>query len=205
MTSQNVKQIYQNTQLDKSIKKIRDFIIAENNSEQSKNYQNMRVVGRVLSLGYQTARVITQDAYKNIVGGVSRNSFLIMLPELQEDDKGQKNYASIDHFILLRVRDAAAIPLESEVQQTYFELQKSSMPEIDIFTQSELQWSALNTDVQGMFYLDKNSLKFAGDVNNYLSPHKYIVFSPNDEILSIIVNEMVSKTNPFKLGKLRLT
>jgi hypothetical protein len=52
----------------------------------------------------------------------------------------------------LRVLDAADTPLTGEVQQTYFELQKKSMPELDVFTQSELQWGALKTGVLGMFY-----------------------------------------------------
>ena len=56
------------------------------------------------------------------------------------------------HFILLRVLDSTTTPLSRDVQQTYFELQKRSMPELDVFTQSELQWGALKTTVIGMFY-----------------------------------------------------
>ena len=56
------------------------------------------------------------------------------------------------HFIPLFVRESAATPSSRDVQQTYFELQKRSMPELDVFTQSELQWGALKTSVIGMFY-----------------------------------------------------
>ena len=68
-------------------------------------------------------------------------------------DSFEQNGTSIPpHFTLLRVLDSAPTPLTKEVQQTYFELQKKSMPELDIFTQSELQWGALKTKVLGMFY-----------------------------------------------------
>ena len=36
------------------------------------------------------------------------------------------------HLTLLRVLDVASTPLSSDIQQTYFELQKKSMPELDV-------------------------------------------------------------------------
>ena len=63
-------------------------------------------------------------------------------------------------------------PLSQQVQQTYFELHKRSMPELDIWTQGELQWGALDCDVLGMYYADpkdKKPLAFSGDVNNVVS------------------------------------
>src|SRR5262249_2944863 len=99
-------------------------------------------------------------------------------------------------------------PLSKEVQQTYFELQKKSMPELDIFTQSELQWGALKTGVLGMFYphLDRaDAIEFSGDVNNFVSAHKYKVYAPTDELLQLIVDCLVPADNRFELGKLRLT
>src|SRR5260370_19733112 len=102
------------------------------------------------------------------------------------------------HFTLLRVLESAPTPLSREVQQTYFELQKKSMPELDIFTQSELQWGALNTEVLGMFYPHPEKLdtiEFSGDLNNFVSAHKYRVYSPDDSLLDLIVNSMVPREN----------
>src|SRR5262249_17308612 len=169
-------------------------------NEQAKKYADMRFVGYVLEIGYETVTIITSDPFKIAVGGVPRNSLLLMVP------------SSLDglhpHFTILRVLESAPTPLTKEVQQTYFELQKKSMPELDVFTQSELQWGALKTGVLGMFYphLDQaDAIEFSGDVNNFVSAHKYRVYAPTEELLKLIVDCLVPTGNRFNLGKLRLT
>jgi DNA helicase HerA-like ATPase len=177
-----------------------DFLDQERALEQSKKYDEMRFVGYVLEIGYDTVTIITSDPYKIAVGGVPRNSILIMIPS---------NYEEFPpHFTLLRVADTAPTPLSKEVQQTYFELQKKSMPELDIFTQSELQWGALKTSVLGMIYPHPekfDQIEFSGDLNNFVSAHKYRVYAPNKELLDLIINSLVPKENQFIIGKLRLT
>lgn len=176
------------------------FIEQENAYEQAKEYGKMRFVGYVLEIGYETSTIITSDPYKIAVGGIPRNSLLIMSPE---------NHNKLPpHFTLLRVLETAPTPLSKEVQQTYFELQKKSMPELDVFTQSELQWGALKTSVLGMFYPHPENIdqiEFSGDVNNFVSAHKYRVYAPDDELLNLIINSMVPEENRFALGDLRMT
>lgn len=177
-----------------------DFLDQEKAFEQSKNYDEMRFVGYVLEIGYDTVTIITCDPYKIAVGGVPRNSILIMIPSNYEDFP--------PHFTLLRVSDTAPTPLSKEVQQTYFELQKKSMPELDIFTQSELQWGALKTSVLGMMYPHPekyDQIEFSGDLNNFVSAHKYRVYAPNKELLDLIINSLVPKENQFIIGNLRFT
>lgn len=179
---------------------VEDFLAQEEAYETAKNYGSMRFVGYVLDIGYDTVTLITSDPFKIAVGGVPRNSLLIMMPSTVE--------SLPTHFTLLRVLESAPTPLSKEVQQTYFELQKKSMPELDIFTSSELQWGALKTSVLGMFYKHPdvdNSLEFSGDLNNFVSAHKYRVYAPTDEVLKLIVNSMVPEDNRFEIGKLRLT
>jgi hypothetical protein len=181
---------------------LESFLNQEKANEVAKNYDNLRFVGYVLDIGYDTVTIITSDPYKIAVGGVPRNSLLIMVPS---------NYDKLPpHFTLLRVLEAAPTPLSKEVQQTYFELQKKSMPELDIFTQSELQWGALKTGVLGMFYpcpdvRKLNEVEFSGDLNNFVSAHKYLVYAPNEELLNLITNSMVPEDNRFPIGDLRLT
>ncbi|MEN3370516.1 MAG: hypothetical protein V7609_2659 [Verrucomicrobiota bacterium] len=82
------------------------------------------------------------------------------------------------------------------------------MPELDIFTQSELQWGALKTAVLGMFYPhpdNPNAIEFSGDINNFVSAHKYRVYAPNDSLLDLIVNTLVPAQSRFAIGDLRLT
>lgn len=160
----------------------------------------MRFVGYVLDIGFDTVTIITSDPFKIAVGGVPRNSMLIMVPA---------SYDSLPpHFTLLRVLEAAPTPLSKEVQQTYFELQKKSMPELDIFTQSELQWGALKTGVLGMFYPHPEKIdqvEFSGDLNNFVSAHKYRVYACDDALLKLITNSMVPNESRFPIGDLRLT
>ena len=177
-----------------------DFMKKEDQKEHAKDYTNWRFVGYVLEIGYDTTTIITSDPFKRAVGGIPRNSLLIMIPS---------NFWEFPpHFTLLRVLETAPTPLSKEVQQTYFELQKKSMPELDVFTQSELQWGALKTSVLGMYYPhpdDSSSLEFSGDMNNFVSAHKYRVFSPDDELLHLIINSLVPTQNRFPIGNLRLT
>lgn len=182
------------------LRRLEDFLAQEEATETAKKYDEMRFVGYVLDIGYDTVTIITSDPFKIAVGGVPRNSLLIMVPS---------SFDSLPpHFTLLRVLESAPTPLSRDVQQTYFELQKKSMPEVDIFTQSELQWGALKTGVLGMFYPHpetKDTVEFAGDMNNFVSAHKYRIYAPNDDLLDLIVNSIVPKQNQFGLGDLRLT
>ena len=179
---------------------LREFLKQEAANKQAQKYDALRFVGYVLEIGYDSATIITSDPFKINVGGVPRNSLLIMTP------------ANLDglplHFTMLRVLESAPTPLSKEVQQTYFELQKKSMPELDRFTQSELLWGALKTAVLGMFYEHpdrENSIEFSGDINNFVSAHKYRVYAPDNELLHLIVNSLVPDENRFQIGDLRLT
>lgn len=183
---------------------LQEFLNKEQALEKAKQHENRRFVGYVLEIGYGEITIITCDPFKVAVGGIPRNSLLIMIPSTFESNGIQVP----PHFTLLRVLDSAPTPLSSEVQQTYFELQKKSMPELDVFTQSELQWGALKTAVLGMFYphpVKPDSVEFSGDLNNYLSAHKYLIYSPEDELLNLVNNSMVPEENRFMIGKLRLT
>ncbi len=185
---------------DNPIRVLKDFLDEEDANEKAKKYESMRFVGYVLEIGFDEATIITSDPFKQAVGGVPGGSFLIMAPE---------NFEGFSpHFTLLRVTAAAPTPLSKEVQQTYFELHKKSMPELDIFTKSELQWGAFSSKVLGMFYPSPenlNQLAFSGDVNNIISAHRYKVYSPNEKLLDLIVNGTVKKENQFSIGKLRVT
>lgn len=177
-----------------------DFLKQEEANESAGRYEDLRFVGYVLDIGYDTVTIITSDPFKIAVGGIPRNSLLVMVPS---------NLQGLPpHFTLLRVLESAPTPLSAEVQQTYFELQKKSMPEVDVFTQSELQWGALKTGVLGMFYCHPkrdNAVEFSGDLNNFVSAHKYMVYSPNDDLLWLIINSIVPRENQFSIGHLRLT
>jgi hypothetical protein len=179
-----------------------DFLEAEGRFEQARQTDKMRFVGYVLEIGYDTATIITSDPYKVAVGGIPRGSFLILAP--------QNLHRLPPHFTLLRVLETAPTPLSVQVQQTYFELHKKSMPELDVWTQGELQWGALKCAVLGMFYPNRGDsarVDFSGDVNNVVSAHRYRVYAPDAALLDLIVNGLVRpKTDePLPIGQLRPT
>ena len=185
---------------DSPLRTLNDFLKEEKQKEEAKKYEEMRFVGYVLEIGFDEATVITSDPFKQAVGGVPRGSFLIMAPDSLE--------GLPPHFSLLRVSATAPTPLSREVQQTYFELHKKSMPELDIWTRGELQWGALSTRVLGMFFpdpQDANRVVFSGDVNNVVSAHRYKVYAPTKDLLELIVNGIVRAASQFPIGKLRLT
>ena len=180
------------------IEALQSFLDAEANNEKARLIAKMRFVGYVLELGFDSARIITSDTYKLAVGGIPRGSFLIMTPVNAGPTPA--------HFTLLRVTGVSPTPLSNQVQQTYFELHKKSMPELDVWTQSELQWGALDCDVLGMFYANPTNMKelaYSGDVNNVVSAHRYKVFAPDDALLDVIVNGMVKPDNRVTIGALR--
>lgn len=180
------------------IEALRSFLSREAQNEQARRIQELRFVGYVLDLGYDAAKIITSDPYKLAVGGIPRGSFLIMTPTSAA--------SAPPHFTLLRVTGVSPTPLSNQVQQTYFELHKKSMPELDVWTQSELQWGALDCDVLGMFYADPENMQllhFSGDVNNVVSAHRYKVFSPDDTLLNLVVNGMVKAEWRVQIGTLR--
>ncbi|MBI5880305.1 MAG: ATP-binding protein [Chloroflexi bacterium] len=183
------------------LRALQEFLDREMANETAKKYGELRFVGYILDINYDTVTIITSDPFKIAVGGVPRNSLLIMTPAVPEA-------ITTPHFTLLRVLDAAPTPLTKETQQTYFELQKKSMPELDVFTQSELQWGALNTAVLGMFYPHperQDTVEFSGDMNNFVSAHKYKVYAPDDALLDLVINTLVPNESRFALGSLRLT
>lgn len=191
----------QAAQQNHPLRALREFLEREAANEIAKKYNDLRFVGYVLEIGYDTVTIITSDPFKIAVGGVPRNSLLIMTPAVKEA-------MVTPHFTLLRVLDAAPTPLTKETQQTYFELQKKSMPELDVFTQSELQWGALHTSVLGMFYPHPekpDQVEFSGDLNNFVSAHKYKVYAPDDALLDLVINTLVPAENRFPIGDLRLT
>lgn len=199
MAKQTVSTLINNTSTQGNpIEALRLFLDTELKMEAAKQVDKMRFVGYVLELGYDSAKIITSDPYKLAVGGIPRGSFLIMTPI------AAKNTPL--HFTLLRVTGVTPTPLSSQVQQTYFELHKKSMPELDVWTQSELQWGALNCTVLGMFYADPlnaEKLAYSGDVNNVVSAHRYQVFSPDDSLLQVIINGMVKPEEQSEIGTLR--
>jgi hypothetical protein len=93
------------------LRALEDFLVAEDANEKGKKYESLRFVGYVMDIGFETVTIITSDRFKVGVGGVPRNSLLIMVPSVRVE-------GAPPHFTLLRVLEAASTPLSRETQQT---------------------------------------------------------------------------------------
>jgi len=51
----------------------------------------------------------------------------------------------------------------------------------------------------------QDTVEFSGDLNNFVSAHKYRIYAPDDKLLDLVSNIIVPTRNRFKVGKLRLT
>ncbi|MED4012936.1 DUF87 domain-containing protein [Priestia aryabhattai] len=160
------------------------------------------LLGYVMDLGYEEGTVITNDFYKLRNQGIPKNSFVI----IKLIDTNIADGIKIpEHYILARVKEPTTTPLSMDVSRTYFELHKNHMPEMDIFTKAELQWSALKITVLGTYYENESgNMEYAGDIESYFSPHLYEVYRPSNEILERIINNSIEE-NAFTIGTLRYT
>lgn len=165
------------------------------------------LLGYVMNLGYDEGTVITNDFYKMRAGGVSKNSFVLVRPEELSTEIEGNEWSQRPHLVLARVLEAAQTPLAQDVARTYFEMHKSHMPEIDVFTRAELQWSAMKIAILGTFYDSDNGtgLEYGGDVETFWSPHLYTVHTAIPEMLTVLVNTFVTTPKAPVIGELRFT
>lgn len=157
------------------------------------------LIGYVMELGYESGSIITNDFYKVKNQGIPKNSFLII--RISSERLLQRVPM---HYIIVRVTEPTTTPLSNDVAKTYFELHKNHMPEIDVFTKAELQWSALRVSVLGTYYEDSGKVHFSNDIESYFSPHLYTVHVPPDNMMSYFINHTINKKS-FVIGKLRYT
>tara|TARA_Y100001934_G_scaffold283495_1_gene403740 strand:+ start:1239 stop:3284 length:2046 start_codon:yes stop_codon:yes gene_type:complete len=178
-----------------------NFIKSDEKALNTKRYDDLRLLGYVLKLNFTNADIILSDEAKIRVGGVPNGSFLIMSPDHHKENQ--------THFILIRVIGVSATPCDEDKEHTCFEMYKNCKTSLDPLTMNELQWSALKTEIIGMFYLDpsnKSDFLFSEDINNFLSPHRYKIYSPTKELLNIIVNNgILNEKETFAIGKLKIT
>src|SRR5690606_20866161 len=121
-----------------------------------------------------------------------QNSFLFLVNEGIKDEEliKEMNFTIPPHVILVRVIEPASTPVSSETSKTYFELHKAQMPSLDIFTKSDLQWSAMKVSVLGTFFdnLDNGEIDYGGDLQSFWSPHHYKVIIPEPKVLEQLIN-----------------
>jgi hypothetical protein len=66
---------------------LKEFLDNEEKIQSASLYNQSRMVGYVLDIGFDEITIITCDPFKVAVGGIPRNSLLIMVPDAFKQDK----------------------------------------------------------------------------------------------------------------------
>lgn len=148
-------------------------------------------IGWIYSIDYASAQVMTNDLWKEEVGGVPLNAFLTAAPFLSE------TYAetpAVDRSVLLlRVVGTSKLPLADDLVATridHFQRQTGRVVDaLDVLTQNQLQHHGLECTILGTFYIDRDGeLRLGSDIESFAAAGNLNVFRPTAESLSLIVN-----------------
>ena len=187
---------------------------------QTENY-----VGRIYSIDYENALVLTNDAWKQKVNGVPQNAFLIATTIEPE------KYNEVNEFdrevILLRVNGSCKLPQDDDNIRTKLDSIQNktaiySAEQPDVLTQNLLQFSGLQCRVLGTFYMKNQALQLGSDIENFSSSLTQAVYLPKGNALKTIVNYVdpirknksvedfkkmgiEGQVKPFEIGKVRFT
>jgi DNA helicase HerA-like ATPase len=159
-------------------------------------------VGHPFHFDYATVKLVANDKWKNLVGGIPAGAFLLCAYNAEE---------GVDEMILVRVIKPTALPTDSEVIASMVEYYKEDVPangkaaKLDSFTRYEFMFSGLECRVLGTFYRDaEGETLFGADVENFYSAHNYSVYKPTGRVLEYIVNFREGEGIPGGKDQVRL-
>jgi Helicase HerA, central domain len=168
-----------NTSVVEEMKKLAHIdLFAEGRAEET-------FVGRPFYLDYDRLRLLSNDSWKNRVGGVPAGAFLLCVYDGEPE---------VEEALLVRVLRPTKLPTDDDVVAAMVDHYKESLPNpngdrLDSYTRAEFQFSGLECRVIGTFYRDNDGkTRFAGDLDNFYAPNNYRVFKPGSKALEYIVN-----------------
>lgn len=185
-------------------------------------------IGWVYSIDYDSALVVTNDAWKAKVNGIPHNSFLVA------SSFNPSNYASTSSMdkevILLRVIGTCKLPQDDDMIRTKIDNFQNQTGVFlgedekgyDPITQNRLQFGGLKCRVLGTFYMKNSELNMGSDIESFSVSMRMGVYMPKGDALSLIVNyvdpirknrfkeELSSlgiknELSPFEIGTVRYT
>lgn len=165
-----------------------------------------RLLGLLLKLDFEESHFVTCDPWKRRCGGVPRGAFILFRIDPRAVDPKDSDFCN--RLILARVTNSAPTPVESNVQQTLFQIHKLQA-QLDPLTHQDLQWGALKASIVGTFFDvredDEYSISFGNDVDTFFSPFTYVSYMPTEDDLKTLINSFVRCDNPVEIGVLRYT
>lgn len=157
--------------------------------------QKQNFVGWVYYIDYDTAKVMTNDFWKQRVAGIPHNSFLVA--STFDPDSFAKTSEADREVILLRVVGTSALPQDDDLIRTkidHFQAQEEiyntdDERDYDDLTLNQLQFGGLECRVLGTFFKDSDdNLKLGSDLESFATAARLSVFRPREDALKTIVN-----------------
>jgi hypothetical protein len=143
-------------------------------------------VGRPFYFDFSKMKVLSNDHWKEKVGGIAAGTFLVAVYDKAGDQP---------EIVLLRVLGPTTLPSDSDVVAAMVDYYKESagngaaQEKLDSYTRYEFQFSGLECRVLGSFYRDEGKrTRFGADVDNFYGPNNYSVYRPSGRVLEYIVN-----------------
>lgn len=159
-------------------------------------------VGRPFYFDFSRMSVLSNDHWKEKVGGIAAGTFLVGI----YDNAGQR-----PEVVLLRVLGPTSLPSDSDVVAAMVDHYKetagaeSSANKLDNYTRYEFQFSGLECRVLGSFYKStEGNTRFGADVDNFYGPNNYSVYRPSGRVLEYIVNFRDGEAIPGGPGDQRI-
>jgi hypothetical protein len=159
-------------------------------------------VGRPFYFDFSHMKVLSNDHWKEKVGGIAAGTFLVAV----YDNAGEK-----PEVVLLRVLGPTTLPSDSDVVAAMVDHYKENSAsdtaanKLDSYTRYEFQFSGLECRVLGSFYRDETGkTRFGADVDNFYGPNNYSVYRPTGPVLEYIVNFRDGESLPGGKGDQRI-
>ena len=159
-------------------------------------------VGRPFYFDFSKMKILSNDHWKEKVGGIAAGAFLVAV----YDSAGDR-----PEVVLLRVLGPTNLPTDSEVVAAMVDHYKenaatdTSVGKLDSYTRYEFQFSGLECRVLGSFYKDQQGrVQFGADVDNFYGPNNYSVYRPSGLVLEYIVNFRDGELVPGSVGDQRI-
>lgn len=160
-------------------------------------------IGYVFRMGYENALVMTNDAWRDRVGGIPLGCILVA-SEIDFDEPGRVNVATAS-AVVLRVTGPARLPQDDDAMRTLIEMhqrrRERRRPDehdgMDGMTHAQLQWGGLECRILGTMFKRDGQLALGADIEDFPSAVQYRVYKPIKSGLSSIVNFV----DPLRLQK----
>lgn len=154
-------------------------------------------IGSVVSMAYDKALVVTDDARTRAAGGVPKRCFLLAVPPVAEGE-------ALDEVLLLAVDSVAQLESDRAFSAVREDAARTSKP-LDLRTQASLQTIGFSCKVVGTFFLTpEGTVRFGSDTDSLWGNALFAVYKPRGRALSLIASYGTSSASASAAAALEM-